>query len=436
MNVKFTLNDLQRQRVEDHLALVEQVLRRSIKTNETVDGMGYDDLYQEGCIALCRASVSYREEMGSFPAYAKVVIRNHLLDRCREIQSTRKNLPLVSLDAFAEMGVPEPVSPFHTEDLISDVSSDALLSHFRNRYHGTARLGIEAMELRVRGYSCADIAKLYQKKPNYIGACISRAAESCAGSGSCGSSTSPARNRISRVHKEEIRMAEKTLYTALGHFRCRHDKGRRYPVILMDHHEFGMDPQEMTLWTALCWRLTDQQRAEDFYEQLSNGMELFPRRSFSDCLDRLVTRGLVAKGSGTTDFDALYDLLGGLYVVPISSSFPLKVVTFLKLLRSGTAPALAATLFRRDRRTEPERCVMALSGHTPLSTAELVRCAERGVPDTASDLQMLDLLYGDQETTSDNIVSEMRTAACCRPVTTAVANLYLRKQIIFERACA
>lgn len=26
-------------------------------------------------------------------------------------------------------------------------------------------------------YSCADIAKLYQKKPNYIGACISRAAE-------------------------------------------------------------------------------------------------------------------------------------------------------------------------------------------------------------------------------------------------------------------
>ena len=33
------------------------------------------------------------------------------------------------------------------------------------------------MELQVKGYSCADIAKLYQKEPNYIGACISRAAE-------------------------------------------------------------------------------------------------------------------------------------------------------------------------------------------------------------------------------------------------------------------
>ena len=169
MSMEFTLNDLQRRRVEDHLALVEQVLpRRSIKTNETVDGMGHDDLYQDGCIALCRASVSYREEMGAFPAYARTVIRNYLLDRCREIQSARKNLPLLSLDAFAEMGAPEPVSPFHTEDLISDVSFD---KHriFVNR--------IEALELRGRGYSCADIAKLYQKKPNYIGACISRAAE-------------------------------------------------------------------------------------------------------------------------------------------------------------------------------------------------------------------------------------------------------------------
>ena len=35
MSMEFTLNDLQRQRVEDYLALVEQVLRRSIKTNGT-----------------------------------------------------------------------------------------------------------------------------------------------------------------------------------------------------------------------------------------------------------------------------------------------------------------------------------------------------------------------------------------------------------------
>lgn len=204
MSMEFTLNDLQRQRVEDHLALVEQVLRRSIKTNETVDGMGHDDLYQEGCIALCRAAVSYREEMGAFPAYARTVIRNYLLDRCREIQSARKNLPLLSLDAFAEMGAPEPVSPFHTEDLISNVSSDALLSHFRNRYHGTAGLG-------SKRWSCGSEATAARTLPN----CIKRnqttsepvshgRRESCAGSESCGSFIPPARNRISRAHKEEF----------------------------------------------------------------------------------------------------------------------------------------------------------------------------------------------------------------------------------------
>ncbi len=40
----------------------------------------------------------------------------------------------------------------------------------------------------------------------------------------------------------------------------------------------------MTLWTALCWRLTERQRAEDFYEQLSNGMELFPGAAFQTAL--------------------------------------------------------------------------------------------------------------------------------------------------------
>lgn len=97
------------------------------------------------------------------------------------IAAVRSNLreksAVVVAGCFCRDGSAGAGQPFHTEDLISDVSSDALLSHFRNRYHGTARLGIEAMELRVRGYSCADIAKLYQKKPNYIGACISRAAE-------------------------------------------------------------------------------------------------------------------------------------------------------------------------------------------------------------------------------------------------------------------
>lgn len=39
----------------------------------------------------------------------------------------------------------------------------------------------------------------------------------------------------------------------------------------------------------------------------------------------------------------------------------------------------------------------------------------------------------EHEDTSDNIADMVRPFGCCRPVLQAVANLYLRRQIIFER---
>lgn len=43
----------------------------------------YDDLYQEGCIALWRAAKTYDEQFGAqFHPYTISVIRNHLLDYC------------------------------------------------------------------------------------------------------------------------------------------------------------------------------------------------------------------------------------------------------------------------------------------------------------------------------------------------------------------
>lgn len=76
---------------------------------------------------------------------------------------------------------------------------------------------------------------------------------------------------------------------------------------------------------------------------------------------------------------------------------------------------------------------MALSRQALLSTAELIKCVEVGVSDISSDEKLLDALYSDTDTTSDNIGDMMRGARYQVPVTMAVANLYLRKQIILER---
>lgn len=224
-----------------------------------------------------------------------------------------------------------------------------------------------------------------------------------------------------------------TYYTAVGHFRRKTDEqGRSYPVILVNQEEHIVDIQEMAVWTILNWRFLHFGQIEAKYEQMS--CDLPPERwSLADCLDRLEVRGLVAQGTGNTDFEALYDLLGELYVVPISESLPLRLATFGKLLLKGVPFSTAKQLFQKDKPSEREALVMALSRQALLSTAELIKCAETGVKDVSSEEKLMGALIDNDYTSSDSLVFEMLQARQREPVTMAVANLYLRKQIIFER---
>lgn len=230
-------------------------------------------------------------------------------------------------------------------------------------------------------------------------------------------------------------MSKHTYYTAVGHFRRKTSNRRQsYPVILIRDREYGVDIQEMALWTALNWRLLTLLQVKAEYDQLDRECVIPARRTMEDCLGRLVTRGLVASGSGDTDFEALYNLLGGLYVAPLSESLPLRLAAFLKLtVFKGVSVAKAWELFRRDRPDTRESQIMALSRQALLSTAELVKCAEVGVRDISTDEKLMNALYNDDDTTSDNISDMMLTAESRQWVTMAIANLYLRKQIIFQR---
>jgi hypothetical protein len=123
-------------------------------------------------------------------------------------------------------------------------------------------------------------------------------------------------------------MKNSTFYTAVGHFRCKTDEnGHSSPVILVNQEEYLVDIQEMSLWTILSWRLFSFRQAEEEYNWFTGAWLTSPVRTFEACLKRLEVRGLVASGSGSTDFEALYDLLGGLNVVPLSESLPLRLST-------------------------------------------------------------------------------------------------------------
>ena len=64
------MNEEQRALVEENLPLVGQTIARHIRYNEEICGMGADDLYQEGCWALCRAAMAYDQAGRAKPGSA------------------------------------------------------------------------------------------------------------------------------------------------------------------------------------------------------------------------------------------------------------------------------------------------------------------------------------------------------------------------------
>ena len=117
-----------------------------------------------------------------------------------------------------------------------------------------------------------------------------------------------------------------------------------------------------------------------------------------------------------------------------SGPFFLRLASFVKLTLLAHVPVSAARkLFQKDKRTKYEALVMRLAGQALLSTAEIIKCIDKNISRLPNECALLDSLYGDETTTSDNIASMVKISQSSKPVTLAVANLYLRQQIIFER---
>ena len=127
-------------------------------------------------------------------------------------------------------------------------------------------------------------------------------------------------------------MAIKTLYTAVGRFERRTNGcNRSCPIILLGGQEYMVDMQEMVIWSMLNWRILRWDDIAQEYEKLATASGYCTERSWEDCTNRLLTRGLLVSGSGETEYDALYDLLGSLSIIPTSGPFFLRLASFVKL---------------------------------------------------------------------------------------------------------
>ena len=224
-------------------------------------------------------------------------------------------------------------------------------------------------------------------------------------------------------------------YTAVGRFMNPSTAyGKLNPTVLVGGVECLLDHQELLVWSCLMWRFLKYEEIGKYYENKTSEFGYTNERSWQDCLNRLMVRGLVVCGSGETDYDALYDLLSPLCIIPLTGNIPARFFTYMKMTMIHHTPrADAKALLRRDKKTKKEKHLLKLTGQTMLTVGELVRCVDKGIRNLDSEDSVMDLIYDNTELTSDNIGATVKYALCCQDVTTAVAHLYLRQQLIFDR---
>ena len=171
------MNETERALVNDHLDLVDIVLAKHITPRPDLPGMERDDLYQIGCMALCKAAARY-DGQRPFRPFAYSVIRNALLDHCRA--QCRHTAPL-SLDGAGDEEDGSLLECLGEQpDLDRRLQQAALrqaLQHAKQRSSGVTLKGIEALELQAVGYTSKEIAALYGVRSNVVAAWVSRAAQ-------------------------------------------------------------------------------------------------------------------------------------------------------------------------------------------------------------------------------------------------------------------
>lgn len=212
-------------------------------------------------------------------------------------------------------------------------------------------------------------------------------------------------------------MMNTNLYTAVGKFHVKGSIGSmRCPLVTIGGREFILDMQEMMLWTVLNWRILTEDEIYLLYEKKVQETGFMSARSAEECVRRLVQRGLIAKGSGDTGADALYDLLSELYVIPISENLFLRMISFIRLTLFSRLPySITKKIFSKDKRNDNEKKVMRLANRAILSTAEIIKCIDQNVLSFTTDEDLLNVLYHDEYTTSDNIAYAVRSLPQCRP---------------------
>lgn len=149
-----------------HVGLVGVHLRSRVPTpRQPMRYREYDDLFQQGCVALARAAARYRPDRdGPFAAYALPRIRGAVHNALHDL-FTVVHVPARAIQQAREQpGSAVRPPPHHVQDLTDEIARGLILKHaghretesirhaIRRRFEAAVRRSLEQMRRRVWRY--------------------------------------------------------------------------------------------------------------------------------------------------------------------------------------------------------------------------------------------------------------------------------------------
>lgn len=156
-----TLTQDQQKLVEENMGLVGKVIKDKVHGLDQLRFFTYDDLYQIGCIGLCKAASS--DKGGCFSTFAYRLIWNEICSAL--IYANRRTGRECEL-------APEILDVRQQEKEYSDLHS--VLVKIEAEATDAMAKGIRAIRLNAEGYSCAEIGQVLRESAKCVAARISR----------------------------------------------------------------------------------------------------------------------------------------------------------------------------------------------------------------------------------------------------------------------
>lgn len=224
-----------------------------------------------------------------------------------------------------------------------------------------------------------------------------------------------------------------TYYTSLGRMITKDENGERVPMIVIDEKEYAVSINELIVWGSTHWNFLNKTDLENEYMSRKREAHVFDDVPLESVLARLEVRGLVKTASDYVAANALYKLVSELTIRPIKFSVADKIKSCLYLyFKKGVPLKVCYKAYFASDYSKNEKKVLKLTKSVCITTSEIIRCAEKNIDTISDEGDLMDKIYDSPDVTSDTINTGASFSQLRTDILQAVANLYLKKKIVFE----